>query len=172
MKRIVSVSLGSSARDHAVEMELLGVSCRIERIGTNGDVEKMITLIKQLDGQVDAFGLGGIGLHFHTGTKRFTLREAKIIVQVAQRTPIVDGSGLKDLLEGNVVRYMAEETELLAGSPRVLLASGVDRFGMAQALDYAGFRLTLGDLVFIVGLPIPLRSMRSLERMATLLYPR
>ncbi len=171
MKRIVSVSLGSSVRDHAVELDLLGMPCRVERIGANGDMKKMIALIEELDGKVDAFGLGGIGLYFHTTKKRYTLRDAEIITRAAKKTPILDGSGLKDRFEGKIVQYLQQETDLLKGAPNVLVASGVDRFGMAHALDAAGCNLTIGDLVFILGLPIPLRSMRSLDIFASILLP-
>ena len=41
MKHIVSVSLGSSTRDHQVRMELLGEEYLIERIGMDGDMTKM-----------------------------------------------------------------------------------------------------------------------------------
>ena len=112
MKRIVSISLGSSVRDHVVEFDLLDMPCRVERIGTNGNIQKMIDLITELDGQVDAFGLGGINLNFHVGTKRFTMRQAKQIVRAAKKTPIVDGSGLKGKLEGSVVQYLQRETYL------------------------------------------------------------
>ena len=40
MKRAVSISIGSSKRDKAVEVELLGEKVIIERVGTNGDMEK------------------------------------------------------------------------------------------------------------------------------------
>src|SRR5690606_16160319 len=63
MKRVVSVSIGSSERDHVAEVELLGQRVRVERIGTDGDVERAIRLIAELDGQVDAFGMGGIDLY-------------------------------------------------------------------------------------------------------------
>jgi len=59
MKRAVSISLGSSKRDKAVEVELLGQKVSIERIGTNGDMEKAAHLYKEMDGKVDAFGVGG-----------------------------------------------------------------------------------------------------------------
>src|SRR5690554_3650848 len=99
MKRIVSVSLGSSKRDHAVETELLGEKFSVERIGTNGDIKKMIALIRELDGKVDAFGLGGIDLYIQAVDRRYTLRDAQKIAAAARSTPIVDGSGLKNTLE-------------------------------------------------------------------------
>jgi hypothetical protein len=69
MKRVVSVSLGSSKRDHKVEVNLLGQKFSIERIGTDGDMQKAMELIRSLDGQVAAFGLGGIDLYIYAGTK-------------------------------------------------------------------------------------------------------
>ena len=49
MKRAVSVSLGSSKRDKAVEVELFGEQVSIERIGSDGDMEKAAQLFKELD---------------------------------------------------------------------------------------------------------------------------
>ena len=40
MKRAVSISIGSSKRNKAVEIELLGEKVQIERIGTDGSMEK------------------------------------------------------------------------------------------------------------------------------------
>ncbi len=40
MKRAVSISLGSSKRDKRVQLELLGEPVVIERIGTDGDMER------------------------------------------------------------------------------------------------------------------------------------
>ena len=40
MKRAVSISLGSSTRNKAVEVELLGEMVSIERVGTDGDEAK------------------------------------------------------------------------------------------------------------------------------------
>ena len=39
MKRAVSISIGSSKRNKAVEVTLLGERVSIERIGTDGDME-------------------------------------------------------------------------------------------------------------------------------------
>jgi hypothetical protein len=62
MKRAVSISLGSSKRNKTVEIALLGQTVRVERIGTDGDMEKAARLFQELDGQVDAFGVGGADL--------------------------------------------------------------------------------------------------------------
>ena len=51
MKKVMGISLGSSKRDHAVTVSLLGQECRVERVGMDGDIERMIETIKALDGR-------------------------------------------------------------------------------------------------------------------------
>ena len=90
MKRIVSISIGSSTRDHRVETEILGEKFLIERIGTNGDIGKAIEIVKDLDGKVDVFGMGGIDLFLYgRKNKRYLLRSLPIL-KAAVKT-IVDG---------------------------------------------------------------------------------
>ena len=69
MKRAVSISIGSSKRDKAVEIELLGEKVSIERIGTDGDMEKAAQMYRELDGKVDAFGVGGADLGIYVDRK-------------------------------------------------------------------------------------------------------
>ncbi|HHS97273.1 MAG TPA: quinate 5-dehydrogenase, partial [Chloroflexi bacterium] len=49
MKRAVSISLGSSTRDKRVALTLLGEEITLERIGTDGDVQRAIQLYNELD---------------------------------------------------------------------------------------------------------------------------
>lgn len=171
MKRVISVSLGSSKRNHAVEAELLGERCVIERIGTDGNLKRAIELVKQLDGKVDAFGMGGIDLYIQAGGRRYMLREAKQIAAAARITPIVDGTGLKDTLERKAVSFLDKQYGLSLRGRKVLMMCAVDRFGMAEAFAAHGADLTLGDLIFTVGLPIPLTSLRTLGNVARVLAP-
>ncbi len=171
MKRVVSVSLGSSKRDHKVEAEFLGEKFVIERIGTDGDMERAIQMIRELDGKVDAFGMGGIDLYLVAGNRRYALREAKKIAAAAEKTPIVDGSGLKNTLERKVIEYLQSELGWDFKDRRALVVSGVDRFGIAEALWYAGCKTTYGDLIFAMGIPIPVRSLSTLRFLAYTLLP-
>ena len=171
MKRIVSVSLGSSVRDHRVETEFFGEKVIIERIGTNGDLNKAIALIKQLDGKVDAFGMGGIDLYLIAGSKRFVIRDAARMAKAARKSPMVDGSGLKNTLERQVVDFLQTKLKLQLRDKKVLMVSGVDRFGLAEGFVNAGCRMVFGDMIFALGIPIPLTSLRSLRFLANMLLP-
>lgn len=171
MKHVVGISLGSSVRDHMVKVNILGEDYKIERIGTDGDMKKMIEKIRELDGTVDAFGLGGMDLYVYAVDRRYTIRDAKRIVKAAQKTPIVDGSGLKNTLERRAIEYLSRHTDLLREAKKVLLMCAMDRLGMAQALEKEGCTMTYGDLPFILGLPVPLSSLNSLARIARILAP-
>lgn len=171
MKRVISVSLGSSSRNHAVETEILGEKFSIERVGVDGDIKKAIAMIRELDGKVDAFGMGGIDLYLQAGNRRYILRDAVPIARAAQKTPIVDGSGLKNTLERKVVRYLANDLQMPLKGMKVLLVVGVDRFGMAETLVEEGAGVTFGDMIFALGIPIKIRSLRALATAARLIGP-
>jgi hypothetical protein len=109
MKRAVSISLGSPTRDKAVEINLLGETVRIERIGTNGDAAKARQMFREMDGKVDAFGLGGYDLGVHTPGKFYPLHDALKVVQDVKQTPYVDGGGLKETLESRVMQWVEKK---------------------------------------------------------------
>lgn len=172
MKRVVSVSLGSSRRDSRLELELLGERVLLERVGTDGDLRRCAQLLESLDGQVDAIGLGGMDLFLQAGRRRYYLRDAVRLVRRVRHTPVVDGSGLKQAWEPYVVlHYLPEVVGYSLRGRRVLQVSSVDRYGMAEAFDRAGARVVYGDFLFALGLPFPLRSLRAVHVLAALLLP-
>ncbi len=171
MKHVVGISLGSSTRDHVVTVELKGEEYKIERIGTDGNMKKMVEIISELDGKVDAFGLGGMDIYVYAVDRRYTFRDAKRIIKSARKTPIVDGSGLKNTLERRAIEYLAEHTDLFLEPRKVLLMSAMDRLGMAQALEKTGAIMTYGDIPYVLGLPVPLTSLNTLAVIARLIAP-
>lgn len=171
MKHVVSVSLGSSKRNKRTEQEFLGEKVIVERIGTDGSIPRAIQLITELDGKVDAFGMGGIDLWVGCGRRRYMLRDAVPIARAAKKSPIVDGSRLKGTLERRVIKYLNDVAGVPFKEKTVLLVSGVDRFGMAEALQETGCNLILGDLIFVLNIPIPLRSLYALDKVARLIAP-
>jgi len=172
MKRAVSVSIGSSKRDKAVEVELLGEEVRIERVGTDGDMEKAAQLFRELDGQVDAFGVGGADLGLMVDQKWYPLHSVKPMVRFVEKTPIVDGAGLKNTLENQIATYIDGQIgDYVRDKKKAFVTLGADRWGMSKSFLDAGYECVFGDLMFGLGIPIAVRSESSLKRLASLIMP-
>lgn len=171
MKQAVSISLGSRLRDKKVSLTLLGEEITIERIGTDGDVKKAIQLYNEMDGKVDAFGVGGIDLGLTVAGRYYPLYDAQQLVAGVRQTPVVDGGGLKITLERGIAQFIEQEIGDEVRPKRVLITSGVDRYGSALSFDEAGYDLIVGDLGFALGIPIPIRSLRGLHVVARIVAP-
>lgn len=171
MKQVVSISLGSSKRDSASEVELLGEQFEVSRIGTDGDMVRYAKMIRELDGKVDAIGLGGIDRYYWVDDKRYTVRDADRLASNAKITSVVDGSGVKNTLERKTIEYLQENGIIDFSKKKVLLVAAVDRFGMAQTIDRLAGEVIYGDLMFTMGLPIPMRSYATVRVIGSLLLP-
>ncbi len=171
MKRAVSISIGSSRRDKSVQVDLLGERVQIERIGTDGDMRKARQLFRELDGVVDAFGVGGTDLTLQIEDKVYPLYSVLPMVSDVVQTPIADGSGLKNTLEAGLAGFIDANFPLGSRPRTVLVTSGADRWGMAKSFLEAKYECIFGDLMFGLGLPIPLHSKRSLRLLAAILLP-
>ncbi|HKU68430.1 MAG TPA: hypothetical protein VJP85_11695 [Candidatus Baltobacteraceae bacterium] len=171
MKRVVSVSLGSSTRDHHAVVNLLGEEFDISRVGTDGKLDAAIAKVRELDGKVDAIGLGGIDVYLYAGKHRYALRDGLRLLEAAKTTPVVDGSGLKNTLEREAVRFMQEDLGISLRGKHVLMVSALDRFGMAQALVDAGADVLFGDFIFALDLDKPVKGLHEFEEMAEKYLP-
>lgn len=170
-KHVVSVSLGSSKRNKSQEVEILGEQFKIERIGTDGDMAKFGQMFKDLDGKVDALGVGGADIWVVIDKKRYAFRQIVKLVAGATKTPVVDGSGLKHTLERETVKTLQREGIVDFKKETTLLVSAVDRFGMAQALDEIGGKVIYGDLLFGLGIPMQLHTYKAVRRIGKLSLP-
>ena len=169
MKRAVSVSLGSSERDKKVEVELLGERVSVERRGTDGDIAKATALFTELDGQVDALGVGGIDLWVKMDGKTWNISAAHKLIQGVKHTPIVDGSGLKNTLEAHAAQTLVAELGAGYAQGRALLTAAIDRFGMTKSFVAQGYEMVFGDLMFALGVPIAIHKFSTFKVVAGLL---
>ena len=173
MKEALSISIGSSIRNKTVIVNLLGEEVRISRIATDGDMNAAREKFRELDGQVDAFGVGGTDLGLFYADRWYPLYSVLPIIQDVQITPVVDGCGLKNTLENRCASILdAEIGSYLDQIGRsVLVMTGVDRYGLLRSFVDAGYQYTLGDVLFSLGLPFPVRSERILKRILAVLIP-
>ena len=171
MKRAVSISIGSSRRNKSVEVELLGEKVCIERIGTDGSMEKAAQLYRELDGKVDAFGVGGTDLGLTVGSKWYPFYSVQPMVRYVRQTPLVDGGGMRRILESQIAPFIESSLDGYVKNKKVLITAGVDRWDMAISFTSAGYECVFGDLMFALGVPVPLHSVSSIKRLAALMMP-
>ena len=173
MKRAVSISIGSSKRDKAVEVTMLGEKVSIERLGTDGDMEAAALKYKELDGKVDAFGVGGADLGLMVDNKWYPLYSVRPMVRYVKNTPIVDGVGLKNTLENKSAPFLAAKIGDYVNrlGRKVFMVSGADRWGMSKSFIDAGYECTFGDIMFGLGVPIALHTAGQLKTLAGILMP-
>ena len=174
MKKVLSISVGSASRDHTTVAEFLGQEVELSRQGTNADVQKAIELYKKYDGKVDAFGVGGVEFYLGVGDRRYYFREALQIRDAVKISKIGDGNGVKGLLVQRALsaleEHLNQDGKTLKGM-KALKTNAVDRYVMAEALTQFGCDPVFGDLMFSLGLPIPVRKLSTVKVIAAVLLP-
>lgn len=91
-------------------------------------------------------------------------------MKAVKKTPVVDGGGLKHVIESIAV-HKIHEMGFSLSDKKVLLVSGVDRWGMAKAFLDLGADITFGDLIFGLNLPIPVKGYDTFKKLAFTIAP-
>lgn len=157
MKTIVSISLGSSLRDHEAMTTILDQQVQIRRIGVDGDFKRARELFLELDGQVDAFGMGGCEFGINFDGRYYPLRSVAPLI-AGLKTPVVDGSGVRSVVERGMARFLLDNIEEVAGAKSVFFCVAAARYDLVLGFHEAGFEMKFGDPGFILGLPVTSKS--------------
>ena len=168
---ILSVSIGSSKRDHEFTINIFDRDYHVRRIGTDGDKFKAIKLIKEADGKLAAIGLGGSDVFFRIGKRTYIHQDSKRFMDAAHQTPVVDGVGLKHTLERWAIKWVLQKRPGLFDNKKTLVMSGLDRWGISEVLSEYTDRFIFGDFMYAMKIPIQLRSLAAVERTARWLMP-
>jgi predicted amino acid dehydrogenase len=168
---ILSVSIGSSKRDHELTLPFMGRLYHIRRIGTDGDKMRAIQLIKDADGKAAAIGLGGADVFFHIAGRTYVHQDTKRLIDAARVTPVVDGAGLKHTLERWAIKWVLEKRPGLFDDKRVLVMSALDRWGIAEVLSEYTNRFIFGDMMYALKIPLAPRSLKTIAAIGRLFLP-
>jgi hypothetical protein len=170
MKRAVGISLGSSKRDKSVKVNLNGQEILVERIGTDGDIARARQMYLDLDGKVDAFGVGGVDLYLRLDEKEYPLHAALKLVSGVKQTPLCDGRGLKHTLERRVFQLAKSQLGDMRFK-QAFVPVAIDRLGLADAVAEVAERTVFGDLMVALGVPIPIYGIPAFKRVARVMLP-
>ncbi|MCX6044943.1 MAG: quinate 5-dehydrogenase [Chloroflexi bacterium] len=167
---VVSISLGSSRRNHRTETSILGHPITLERIGTDGDQKQARKLYLELDGKVDAFGVGGADLGITMNDHYYPLYSVRKLVE-GLKTPAVDGGVVRRVMERHLVQRLEPLLPMPISPKRVLFGTAVARYDMVRSFHDAGYEALYGDMGFGLGISIPLHSLTALHTLGPILLP-
>jgi len=145
----------------------------VRREGTNGDFNLLKRRLVELDNDPDiaAIGLGGIDLFLNAADRTYWFRETKPLKKLVRNKALVDGSGLKGVVEADTVRYLKDELNLEITDKKILVTSAVDRWGLAMAFYDSDANTDFGDLYYVLGIRKILQSRKVLTRAVRIAAP-
>lgn len=163
MKKVVTVSLGSSKQDFSFETDFLGHRFQVKRFGADDDTGKAWELMRRQQATADAIGLGEIGDHWHVGQNTVINKETRRLLNVVTRVPATTGATLRRLLQVRAVRYVQNHLGNYFNNNIVLFLSGMRNWDMAVAMSDYSPNLHFADAMAQTGAPTPLTSLAQLE---------
>ncbi len=166
MKKVVTVTLGSSEQDFSFKTKFLGQQFEVQRVGADDDTGKAWELMRRHQAHADAIGLGEIGDHYQVGLRTVVNKETKRLLNVVTRVPATTGATLRRLLQVRAVRHVQHELGHYFNNNIVLFLSGMRNYDMAVAMSDYTKNLNFADALFQTGAPAMLGSLEQLEMYA------
>lgn len=163
MKKVVTVTLGSSKQDFSFETDFLGHRFAVRRLGADGDTTKAWELMRRQQANADAIGLGEIGDHYQVGLNTVTNKETERLLNVVTRVPATTGATLRRLLQVRAVRHVQKTLGSYFDNNRILFLNGMRNYDMAVALGELSPNLFFADALLQTGAPALLTSLEQLE---------
>ncbi len=163
MKKVVSVTMGSSKKDFSFETDFLGQHFKVQRMGADKDPKKAWEMLRRQQASADALGLSEVADHCHVGTTTIVNRDTQKLLKVVTRVPVTTGAKLRRLLQVRAVRYVQRELGHYFNNNLVLFLSGMRNYEIAVALSDYTKNLSFADPVFQAGSPVLLGSLAQLE---------
>ncbi len=166
MKKVLTVTLGSSKQDFEFKTKFLGQDFSVRRMGADDDTGKAWELLRRQQNNVDAVGLGEIGDHYQVGLRTVVNKETHRLMNVVTRVPVTTGATLRRLLQVRAVRHVQKELGSYFNNNLILFLSGMRNYDMAVALSDYSKNLSFADALFQTGAPAMLSSLEQLELFA------
>jgi predicted amino acid dehydrogenase len=163
MKKVVTVTLGSSKQDFSFETEFLGQAMTVQRVGADMDTGKAWELMRRQQASADVVALSEISDHYQVGLRTLINKETERLTKVVTRVPVTTGATMRRLLQVRAIRHVQKELGNYFNNNLVLFLSGMRNYDMAVAMaDYTP-NLSFADAVFGTGSPVLLNSLEKLE---------
>ena len=97
MKQITNISLGPEEDNFKIETTFLGKKFKIQRIGTDGDIDKAEDLLLKWNKKAAAICLSGFKFPYTIGSQKMPNRETRELLDLCSQmqTPVTTGETLR-----------------------------------------------------------------------------
>lgn len=165
MKRVISVSLGSSAYNYEFQTEFMGQDFVVKRIGADGDFKKAESLLHYWDERADVIGIGSVKIPYAVGPKRLTDPLYARIKKISRemKTPVTFGANLRRVSFEWSIRHLQYKMGEIFTNARILVLSGMVDYNLASVLTEFTENISFADPILDHGIPKFLNSMKELE---------
>ncbi len=151
MKRVLVIHLNES--EATATVSFLGQPIELILRGCQGDVEQARQLIADFDGKVDAIALDGLSAELQLGSAHRPHALGASLLDDAQQTPVVDGSGIRAGLERWAVILADRAEPGIFAEKRILMTPGLNHGGLAQAFERHSTAIRYADPFIYFDLP-------------------
>jgi len=165
MKKIISISLGTSERDYEIKTKFMGHDIFIKRMGTDGDPNEMVELLYDWEQQADVIGLAGIKFPSELGFKRKAEKRDVRIRELSSelKIPVTTGEAFRNVAQEWVARYVQETEKNFFTNARVLVLSGMTDYSIAAVINGYTDNIQFADPVYDHGIPKFINSLKDME---------
>jgi predicted amino acid dehydrogenase len=165
VKQVVSISLGSSQDDYEFKTQFMDQDFSVQRIGTDGSLERAAELLLEWDRKADAIGLGGIRFPYGIGPRYLAKKHQHKLQQLGAQiqTPVTIGSALRDVSFEWALRYIEYKFGDYFNNARVLFLSGMSSYRIAKVISEFSDNLIFADPILENGIPKFINSLKDFD---------
>jgi predicted amino acid dehydrogenase len=163
MKKVISISLGTSDQNFEFNTSFMGQQLSVQRIGADGSMAKAIKLLKHWDKEATVLGLGAAKDSYNVGSRRYIDKDSTRMLGAVKHTPVTTGGRLNDILQEWALRHVQAKLGNYFNNARVLFFSGQANYKLAQCMSEYTQNLQFADPLIQMGIPKLLTSLDMLE---------
>ncbi len=151
MKQILIIHLNHDNNSEVITF--LDQEIQVQRKGCGGDPAVARALIAEYDGQVEAIGLDGLPAKIELGPFSKPHKIGQELAAAAQKTAVVDGSGIRAGLERWGVILTDRAQPGIFAQKHILMVPGLNHPGLTQALNRHSPHIRYADPVVYFAMP-------------------
>lgn len=166
MKRIVSLSLGSSRQNFDRVINFAGQSIHISHLGVDYDEELLFRLIQQYQGVCDVIAMSGLPAPIFMGRKTLRHKVLQRLQQEIAEVPMVTGHLLRSTFSDWTLQHVMKTGELKLQGSRLTFLSGLAQYEVLQSLDSVAREIYCFDPCLQYKVPTALQGHKALKAYA------